>query len=494
MSDEELQCVLAHEREHVRRHHTEDVLFVRLLCCVAWFNPFAWLMLRELRAVHEYQADAAVLGDSGRMMIRPYMSLLYRQATGTGYGHITNNFQSINIKKRITMMNKTKTRFGAWKLLAVLPVAALLMAFGGRTENGAKVDNLYGNTLLVVDYHREGGKLLPFGGIGYNHVKGNIKEYNRYEATVTCSDAGVISSYGAWEISEVATTKGVMDGKVLNRNEKRMLMAVDRKLRGGQAEGQLVRHVRAKAAEGNVKLTFIATWRRGNTQGDAEIKLTVKEVVPIPDGRYVGQDYTDFIKNGRIVSRARTWKDQEVSPGLENLAIPIAEVEKVNTLIGSKAEVEEAMKKLQGEYRYVEMTQMHADEHDNYWGNLGNELWELSYTNDSQTWLAYKQQGKTYYTEAYFDGGETAMNRWVQTHLRYPEEALRDGKEMTVKMIFVVDEEGNIHDPICPNSPLINGLILNAMNMISNMPCWKPATFMGKPVSSRVYLPVTFKQ
>ena len=227
---------------------------------------------------------------------------------------------------------------------------------------------------------------------------------------------------------------------------------------------------------------------------NADIRLTVKDVIPIPDGRYVGPDYTDLIKNGRIVSRTRTWKDEDMLPGLDNLNIPMEEVEKVNTLIGSKAEMEEAMKKLQREYRYIEMTQMHADEHDGFYkDNVGNVIWELSYTNDSQTWLAYKQQGKAYFTEAHFDGGDEAMNQWIETHLRYSEEALRDGKEITIKMIFVVDEEGNIHDPICPFNPKMDGLVVPAMNMISDMPRWKPATFMNKPVASRVYLPVTFK-
>ena len=127
LGDEELRCILAHESHHVKQGHSFDLLFARLLCCMAWFNPFAWLMLRELRAVQEFQADAASLGACGR---EDYLHLLYRQVTGTGYGHITNNFQSINIKKRIVMMNKTKTRFGAWKVLAALPVAALLMMVG----------------------------------------------------------------------------------------------------------------------------------------------------------------------------------------------------------------------------------------------------------------------------------------------------------------------------------------------------------------------------
>ena len=131
LSDDELRCILAHESHHVSRSHTLDLLWARLMCCLAWFNPFAWLMMRELRAVQEFQADAASVGACGR---EDYLHLLYRQVTGTGYGHITNNFQSINIKKRIVMMNKTKSRFGAWKVPAALPVAALLLMVGCKTD------------------------------------------------------------------------------------------------------------------------------------------------------------------------------------------------------------------------------------------------------------------------------------------------------------------------------------------------------------------------
>ena len=135
LSDDELRCILAHESHHVSHNHTYDLLAAWLLCCGAWFNPFAWLIMREIRAVHEYQADAASIGACGR---EDYLHLLYRQVTGTGYGHITNKFNSINIKNRIVMMNKQKTRFGAWKVLAALPVAALLMMVGckqGAPEN-----------------------------------------------------------------------------------------------------------------------------------------------------------------------------------------------------------------------------------------------------------------------------------------------------------------------------------------------------------------------
>ena len=137
LNDDELRCILAHESFHVSRFHTYDLLFARLMCCVAWFNPFAWLIMRELRAVQEFQADAASIGTCGR---EDYLHLLYRQVTGTGYGHITNNFQSINLKNRIAMMNKTKTRFGAWKMLAALPVVAMLMMVGCKHAPATEVD------------------------------------------------------------------------------------------------------------------------------------------------------------------------------------------------------------------------------------------------------------------------------------------------------------------------------------------------------------------
>lgn len=136
LDEEEMRCILAHESVHVNRNHSLDIVCMRLICCVMWFNPFAWMMLHELRAVHEYQADAAAADIDNKN----YLRLIYRQTTGFGYGHITNKFHSINIKKRIVMMNQKKTRFGAWKMLAALPVAALLMVVGCKPATVEKAD------------------------------------------------------------------------------------------------------------------------------------------------------------------------------------------------------------------------------------------------------------------------------------------------------------------------------------------------------------------
>lgn len=487
LSDEEVHAILVHESTHARQLHSLDVLAMRLMCCAAWFNPFAWLMLRELRAVHEYLADEAVLASTGSGR---YFGLLYRQATGTGYGHITNNFQSINIKNRIVMMNKTKTRYGAWKVLALLPVVAVLMAFGCRPTGDVKSSDILGNTLMTIDYHKEGGRRLPFGGLGYNHVKATFVETTPYfRGTVTCSGEGVESSYGAWELAgpAIGTTKGVMEGYALSRQEKRIIQAVDRKLRGGQAEGTIVRRVRGAAEEGKVDLALVASWRNGNRQGDADITLTVKELMAIPDGNYNCHHYMDYFEGGRLVSRE--WLED--GP----MIVPADELAKVPVIIGTRDEVAQALKDLQDEYLYVDLQQLRAN--DAQPENRGVDLWELSYTNDVRTWLArWMIHDGTLTRPAEFEGGTAALAAWLQAHIQYPESARREGVTGTVFVRFVVEKDGSVSraEVVHELSGSKTALLADeALRVVKAMPRWRPATFMNQPTDSYFYLPISFK-
>ena len=54
-------AILTHERGHIRLHHSWDVLLVDLLTALQWFNPAMWMLRQDLRAIHEYEADGAVL-------------------------------------------------------------------------------------------------------------------------------------------------------------------------------------------------------------------------------------------------------------------------------------------------------------------------------------------------------------------------------------------------------------------------------------------------
>lgn len=130
-SEEELQLILVHERAHVAQHHTADLLFAQLAKCVLWFDPFVWMYESELRQVHEFLADDAVLRQSDRT---EYLRLLFHQTTGVGYRAISNNFNFSPLKRRIAMMTQKKSRFGAAKVLLAIPVAALLLFVNCKTS------------------------------------------------------------------------------------------------------------------------------------------------------------------------------------------------------------------------------------------------------------------------------------------------------------------------------------------------------------------------
>lgn len=103
------EAILLHERAHVRMHHSADLLLTDLCGCLQWFNPAMWLLRRELRDIHEYEADEAVI--SSGIDAKSYQLLLIRKAVGGRWYSIANSFNHSKLKNRITMMLR-KNRLG----------------------------------------------------------------------------------------------------------------------------------------------------------------------------------------------------------------------------------------------------------------------------------------------------------------------------------------------------------------------------------------------
>jgi hypothetical protein len=53
--------ILTHEKAHIALRHSWDLLFVDLITVLQWFNPVIWMLKSDLRALHEFEADDAVL-------------------------------------------------------------------------------------------------------------------------------------------------------------------------------------------------------------------------------------------------------------------------------------------------------------------------------------------------------------------------------------------------------------------------------------------------
>lgn len=119
--------ILAHERAHIRLHHSWDLLFVQLCATAQWFNPAAWLLKRELEAIHEYEADSDTLRQG--FDARQYQLRLFEAVVGANFNTITNNFNNCSTKKRIIMMMRTQSNpWTRMKALFVLPVTFVAVA------------------------------------------------------------------------------------------------------------------------------------------------------------------------------------------------------------------------------------------------------------------------------------------------------------------------------------------------------------------------------
>ncbi len=114
--------ILAHEQAHIRLCHTFDLLLFEVVKAIQWFNPFVYLLGRDLKAVHEYEADNAVLNFG--IDAKTYQLLLVTKAVGGRLQTVCNNLSHHSLKKRIKMMQKNESN--RWLMGKVLVLPALM--------------------------------------------------------------------------------------------------------------------------------------------------------------------------------------------------------------------------------------------------------------------------------------------------------------------------------------------------------------------------------
>ena len=135
---------VCHEMAHVRCLHCIDLVVVGMCALV---NPVAWLLLRELKALHEYEADDHVLR-SGRLEAKTYQTLLIKKTVGAE-AYALASCLNFNLKNRIIMMKKEQTNRWrkAW-LLAAIPVAGVALAMFAVPASEAKAENGMADTCV----------------------------------------------------------------------------------------------------------------------------------------------------------------------------------------------------------------------------------------------------------------------------------------------------------------------------------------------------------
>ncbi|MFR2616709.1 M56 family metallopeptidase [Parabacteroides goldsteinii] len=133
--------ILTHEMMHLKSHHSIDLLFVECILWLHWFNPAIWLLKRELKDIHEYQADKGVLTQG--IDATKYQLLLVKKAVGSSLYTLANSFNHSKIKKRITMMLKGKSNnWARLKLLLLVPVGLIVLNAFARPEVNRQLETL----------------------------------------------------------------------------------------------------------------------------------------------------------------------------------------------------------------------------------------------------------------------------------------------------------------------------------------------------------------
>ena len=181
--------ILLHEQMHLQHKHTLDLLWMECIVVFHWFNPAAWLLMRELREVHEYEADNGVINNG--IDATEYQLLLVKKSVGTRLYSMACGFNHSKLKNRITMMLKRRTNnWARLKLLLFVPVAAGTLYAFARPEVKKTVGQAINASASVKQnsvQESELQQLEAFFTRKANDAMGGKKEYRPEKPMRICS-------------------------------------------------------------------------------------------------------------------------------------------------------------------------------------------------------------------------------------------------------------------------------------------------------------------
>lgn len=510
-SREELNEILTHERTHVCQWHSIDVLVGELACIVCWFNPFAWLMKREIRTNLEYMADEKVLetGYDSRTYQYHLLGLSHHKAAATIY----NSFNVLPLKRRITMMNKRRTReIGRTKYLMFLPLAALLMivsnieAVARATQKIASevIESVKPDeTAAVQSQSQSQGTVTTQSQTALTQPQQGKPEKVTYKGKLTdeagnpLGDVQIITDR-KFQSTTVSTVNTDGEFRVETSSEAGIIFEYTgkdgRKLMRGYRADEL-----AKMDPDNLVIVLIPVVSSPH-EADPNVFEVVEKMPEFPNGgmpglmKYLSDNirYPEAAKVAGIQGRVTVVFVVDKDGSITN----------VKTLRGVDAELDkEAIRVISSMPKWIPGMQKGKAVKVRYtvpvMFRLPNKSVEgkvneivvkgVAKPSDNLTGDVYEVVEQM----PEFPGGMAGLIQYITKNLRYPEEVKAKGIQGRVTVRVVVNTEGKVTNAEVLRS-VDPALDAEALRVASSLPDWKPGMKDGKPVNVRFIFPVNF--
>ena len=445
-SDKETDEILTHECTHVSQWHSIDVILSEMMCMACWFNPFVWLLKREVRHNLEYLADNTVIqsGYDSKSYQYHLLGLAHHQSVTTLY----NSFNVLHLKNRIMMMNKKRSPgIVRTKYLIFIPLVGILMLLSNieavarltvRLANEATVSNaMVTATGILVD---ETGQPL----IGASVVVKGGKE-----RTIT-------DKKGAFSLEVPANA--ILRCSYQGRESQEVLAA--------DMTNNTHLSLSSNSREMNEQVFTVVEKMPSFPGGDAELLKYIATNIKYP------KESQDNGEQGRVICSFIVGRDGSVNnPEVLRGVTPLLNEEAVR-VINTMPRWNPGMQR--GKAVAVKYTV------------------PITFRLKSPVEETKEETLTVVDVMPQYPGGDHELLKFIAQSIKYPTDAQEAGVQGRVICSFVVDKKGNIVEP-----KIIRGidpsLDAEALRVIGMMPRWTPGRQDGKVVRVLYTVPITFR-
>lgn len=518
---EELHEILTHERTHARQWHSVDVMIGELACIVCWFNPFAWLMKREIRTNLEYMADEKVLetGHDSRTYQYHLLGLSHHKAAATIY----NSFNVLPLKKRITMMNKRRTRaIGRTKYLMFLPLAALLMIVSNIEAVARATQKITAEVMEAVtpaetpEVQPQPENIAPLPKQEPDNIapssqtEMNVAPIPQQEKSKKVTYKGkIVDDEAGNPISDV---KIIIDHKYQSITKSTVNAQGEFRIETSPEASILFEHTKS---DGSKLVRFctpkvLAQMNPDNMVIELIPYIDIKTAATEADVYEVVENMPEF-PNGGMTALKKYLSDNIRYPEAAHKAGIQGRVT-VQFVVGKDGSIGN-VSILRGVNADLDAEAIRVISSMPKWkpGTQKGEPVKVKYTVPVMFRLAPEPVEKIdettvvgYHTpvagEVYdvvdkmpeFPGGMTGLMQYLSKNIRYPAEAQTKGIQGRVTVAVIINTEGKAVNASIVRSvdPILDA---EALRVASTMPDWVPGTKDGKPVNVKYTFPVTFR-